>query len=109
MQGDVCGLVALPNGEVWSGSSDGRICVWSSKSKRVIRALGSQCEPVSSMVAVANDLLGVLTVATPHPLLHDVAQVWVAHYDGSVSVWIASDLSSESIERANVSQPAASE
>jgi WD40 repeat protein len=38
--GRVSGLVALPNGQVWSGSSDGRISVWNAKNKRVIRALG---------------------------------------------------------------------
>ena len=84
--GRVSGLVALPNGEVWSGSSDGKISVWNVKNKRIIRSLGEAGEPVSAMVAVANELLGVLTV-------------WVAHYDGSVAIWVASDLSSESIER----------
>ena len=83
----VSGLVSLPNGEVWSGGSDGRICVWNVKNKRVIRSLGIGGEPVSSMVSVANELLGVLTV-------------WVAHFDGSVSVWVASDLSSERMESA---------
>ena len=29
-----------------------------------------------------------------------VLTVWVAHYDGSVAIWVASDLSSESIESA---------
>ena len=47
---------------------------------------GDVGEAVSAMVSVANELLGVLTV-------------WVAHYDGSVSIWVASDMSSESIEK----------
>ena len=38
--GRVSGLVSLANGQVWSGSSDGRISVWNAKNKRVIRALG---------------------------------------------------------------------
>ena len=61
--------------------------MWNVKNKRVIRSLGIGGEPVSSMVSVANELLGVLTV-------------WVAHFDGSVSVWVASDLSSERMESA---------
>ena len=83
----VSGLVSLASGEVWSGASDGTITVWNVKNKRVVRSLGEGGEPVSSMVAVVNDLLGVLTV-------------WVAHYDGSVAIWVASDLSTESIESA---------
>jgi len=40
------------------------------------------------MVPVANLLLGVLTV-------------WVAHFDGSVSIWVSSELSQEELRRAN--------
>ena len=36
------------------------------------------------MTAIGNHLLGVLTV-------------WVAHFDGSVSVWVASDLDTETL------------
>jgi len=74
--------------QVWSGSSDGRVCSWNSKNKRLIRKIGDLKEPVSSMVPVANLLLGVLTV-------------WVAHFDGSVSIWVSSELSQEELRRAN--------
>jgi WD40 repeat protein len=84
MDGRVCGLVALPNGQVWMGSYDGRIVVWNSKNKRVIRKLGQVGEPVSSMVVIDNHLLGVLTV-------------WVSYFDGSVCVWVASDLDTETL------------
>lgn len=88
-EGHVSGLAALPNGEVWSGSSDGRVCSWNSKNKRLIRKIGQVREPVSSMCPVANLLLGVLTV-------------WVAHYDGSVSIWVSSELSQEDLRRAHL-------
>ena len=32
--------------QVWSGSSDGRVCSWNSKNKRLIRKIGHVREPV---------------------------------------------------------------
>lgn len=58
--------------------------MWNAKNKRIIRKLGKEGEAVSSMTAIVNHLLGVLTV-------------WVAHFDGSVVVWVASDLDNETL------------
>ena len=48
-------------------------------------------EPVSGMVPVANLLLGVLTV-------------WVAHFDGSVRVWVAGDLPPDVVSAAQTAR-----
>mmetsp|Transcript_25577 Transcript_25577/g.60406 ORF Transcript_25577/g.60406 Transcript_25577/m.60406 type:complete len:283 (-) Transcript_25577:86-934(-) len=77
--GAVCKLLALPNNEVWSAANDGSVIVSNAKNKRTIRGVQPFEAPISAMVAVPNQALGVLTV-------------WAASFEGEICIWVAEEL-----------------